>query len=325
MLSVDEILNELEEKTGKSKKELLKMIKSKQDELSGLVSEEGAAHLVARDLGIDLLKSNERFYSIKDVKPEMKRINLKGKIISITPLRSFIKKDGTEGKVRNIIISDGTGEAKIPLWDKQAEIADQVSVGEVLEIKNVGSRESNFGNIDLVLYRTSSLKKINEDIPVQVKSTNEIKIKDAVEGYFQIKAMVVDVFNTNPLFYVCPKCRARVDKDISVCPQDGKIEPEINMIITAVIDDGTGTLRSVFFRDVAKDFADVSVDVIKNMSQEEALRLIKENVLGKEFIFKGKIQKNKIFENLELVVNQISNVDVLEESEKIVEELSKDG
>ncbi|MEM0473564.1 MAG: hypothetical protein QXF88_02485, partial [Candidatus Aenigmatarchaeota archaeon] len=58
---------------------------------------------------------------------------------------------------------------------------------------------------------------------------------------------------------------------------------------------------------------------------EEALKLIKENILGKEFLFKGKIQKNKIFENLELVVNQIEDIDVLEQSEKIIEELSKDG
>ncbi|MEM5878456.1 MAG: DUF2240 family protein, partial [Candidatus Aenigmatarchaeota archaeon] len=217
MLSIEEILSELETKSGKSKKDLQKLIKKKQDELSGLVSEEGAAHLVARDLGIDLLKSNEKFYSIKDIKPEMKRVNLKGKIVSITPLRTFAKKDGSEGSVRNIIISDGTGEAKIPLWDKQADIADQVSVGEVLELKNVASKQSAFGNIDIVLYRTSSIRKIEEDIPVQVKKTDEIKIKDATEGYFQIKAMIVDVFNTPPVFYTCPKCKSKVDKDISVC------------------------------------------------------------------------------------------------------------
>ena len=325
MLKVEEIIQELEERTGKNRKELQKLIKQKQDELSGLVSEEGAAHLVARDLGIDLLKSNEKFYSIKDIKPEMKRINLKGKILSITPLKKFIKKDGSEGSVRNIIISDGTGEAKIPLWDKQTDIADHVSIGDVLEIKNVASKQSNFGNIDIVLYRTSSLRKIEEDIPVQVKKESQIKIKDAVEGYFQIKAMVVDVFNTTPLFYTCPKCKSKVDKEISVCQQDGKIEPEVNMIITAVIDDGTGTMRAVFFKDVAKDVSDIDVNMLKGLTQDESIKIIKENILGKEFIFKGKIQKNKIFENLELIVNQVDEFDLLEESEKIIEELNENG
>ncbi|MEM5878455.1 MAG: hypothetical protein QXF12_06285, partial [Candidatus Aenigmatarchaeota archaeon] len=106
---------------------------------------------------------------------------------------------------------------------------------------------------------------------------------------------------------------------------DGKIEPEMNMIITAVIDDGTGTMRAVFFRDAAKEVSDLDVKTLKDIAHEEAIKLIKENILGKEFLFKGKIQKNKIFENLELVVNQIEDIDVLEQSEKIIEELSKDG
>ncbi len=323
MLTLEEIIDEVCKQTGLSKEELVKRIEEKQEELSGLVSLEGAAHLVARDLGIDLLKKQERTLQLKDLRPDMKRVNLKGKIISITPMREFSKKDGSQGKVRNLIISDGTGQARIPLWDKQTEIVDEINIGDVIELKNVATRQSSFGNTDIILYKTSTMKKIEEDLPVQ--TAKRVSIKDATEGFFEIKAMIVDVFNTNPIFYFCPQCRSKLEKDNFVCPTHGQVEPEKGLIISSVIDDGTGTMRAVFFRDVAKDVSDLDIKTLESLEVEEALKLIKENTIGKEFLFKGRIQKNKIFENLELVVNQAREIDVLDEANKLVEELEYGG
>jgi len=325
MLTLEEILEELTQKTGLSKEELMKRIHDKQEELSGLVSLEGAAHLVARDLGIDLLKRSERTLQLKDIKTDMKRVNLKTKVISITPVREFTKKDGTQGKVRNLVVSDGTGQARIPLWDKQTEIADEINIGDVLELKNVSTRQSTFGNMDIILYKTSIMRKIDEDLPVQPMLTKRINIKDAVEGYFEVKAMIVDIFSVNPIFYLCPECKAKLEKDSFVCSTHGKVEPEKNMLISGVIDDGTGTMRAVFFRETAKDVSDLDEKMLENLELDEAIRLIKENTIGKEFLFKGRIQKNKIFENLELVVNQVREIDVLEEANKLIEELEDGG
>lgn len=47
MVSIEKILSELEEKTKFSRKQLYEKVKKKHEELSGLVSKEGAAHLVA--------------------------------------------------------------------------------------------------------------------------------------------------------------------------------------------------------------------------------------------------------------------------------------
>ncbi|MEM5799191.1 MAG: DUF2240 family protein [Candidatus Aenigmatarchaeota archaeon] len=325
MLNLDEILEEISKQTGKSKEELIERIEAKQEELSGLVSLEGAAHLVARDLGIDLLKKNERTLQLKDIKTDMKKVNLKAKVIAITPVREFAKKDGTQGKVRNLVISDGTGQARIPLWDKQTEITNEINIGDVLELKNVSTRQSTFGNMDIILYKTSIMKKIEEDLPIQPLTINRIKIKDATEGYFEIKGMIVDIFSVNPIFYLCPECKTKLEKDNYICNNHGKVEPEKNIIISGVIDDGSGTMRAVFFRDVAKDISDLDEKTLESLEVEEAIKLIKEHTVGKEFLLKGRIQKNKIFENLELVVNQVKEIDILDETNKLIEELDEDG
>lgn len=330
MLSLDEILTELMEKTKLSKTELMDKINDKQEELSGLVSLEGAAHLVARDLGIDLLKNKEKFYKIKDIKPEMRNFSLKVRVSSITPVRKFTKKDGTEGKVCNLIVIDETGEARVPLWDKQIEITEEsLKPGDVIQLKNVSSRQNIFGGIELTLLRTSNIIKLEDDkslpsIP-NLSVSKRIELKDATEGYFETRAIIVDVFNTNPIFYLCPQCKSKVENvnDEYICRDHGKVKPEANMIITGVIDDGTGTMRAVFFRDTARGISDIDVKTLQNMTQEEVIKLIKENVLGKEFLFKGRIQKNKIFESLEFVVNGVSEVNILEESNRIMDEISE--
>ncbi len=60
MLGLDEIIKELKDKTKFSRKQIYERIKKKHEELSGLVSMEGAGHLVARDLGVNLVFTNKR-------------------------------------------------------------------------------------------------------------------------------------------------------------------------------------------------------------------------------------------------------------------------
>ncbi|MFH8080747.1 MAG: DUF2240 family protein [Candidatus Aenigmatarchaeota archaeon] len=319
MLSLEEILEELSKITGFDKNELLRRIEKKQEELSGLVSMEGAAHLVARDLGIDLLKREEKMLQLKDIRPDMRNVNLKAKVISITPVREFVKKDGSLGKVRNLLISDGTSQTRIPLWDKQIEIADEINIGDVLELRNVSTKQNIFGNADIVLKRGSIIKKTEEEMDVKPLSVNRVKIKDASEGNFEIKATIVDIFNVNPIFYFCPHCKSRIENN--VCNIHGSVEAEKSMVISGVIDDGSGVMRAVFFRDAAKEVSGLSEQDIENLTVDEAVRLIRENTVGKEFIFRGRIQKNKIFENLELVVNEVIEIDVNEEIQGLLEEL----
>ncbi len=325
MLTLEEILEELSRQTKLSKDELMKKVEEKQEELSGLVSLEGAAHLVARDFGIDLLKKQEKMLQLKDVRPDMKRVSLKAKVISITPMREFSKKDGSLGRVRNLIVSDGTGQARIPFWDKQVDMLDEINIGDVIELRNVSVRPSNFGDMDIILHRTSMLKKVEEDMPVQPVEVKRIDIRDAVEGNFEIKGMIVDIFPVAPIFYSCPQCKARLEKDSFTCQVHGKVEPEKNLIISGIIDDGTGTIRAVFFRDVARDVCELDIKSLEGLETEEALKMIKEKAIGREFLFRGRIQKNKIFENLELIVNEVREIDVLDEANRLIEELDVDG
>jgi ssDNA-binding replication factor A large subunit len=329
MLTLEEILSELEKNTKYSREKLLEMIKNKQEELSGLVSMEGAGHLVARDLGVNLLIQEKRVFKINNIVKGMKNVNLKARIIQISEMREFERKDKNKGKVCNLILTDGTGEIRITLWDKQAGIVEEgkINEGDVIEVKNAFSKENIFGGVELGLSRIARIEKLEDDqsIPHQIIRTRaeRIPIKNVKEGDFEIKGNIVKIFNVNPVFQTCPQCRTKVEKTKKgfKCSEHGQVEPDTNMIISGVVDDGTDSIRTVFFRDQAKTITGLEPSVILSMSQDEAMNLIRQNALGNEIIIRGRIQKNKIFDTLEMIVNDVKELNIEEESKKIINEL----
>jgi hypothetical protein len=59
-MRVEELLEELERKSGLSREELTKRIEKKINELNNLITVEGAIYLVARELGIELPSERRR-------------------------------------------------------------------------------------------------------------------------------------------------------------------------------------------------------------------------------------------------------------------------
>jgi hypothetical protein len=77
--------------SGRTEAEVRKLIEEKQDELSGLVSEEGAAYIVARELGVNLLKAAKRQLKIKNLIPGLSSVELVGRVVSIFEPREWAR------------------------------------------------------------------------------------------------------------------------------------------------------------------------------------------------------------------------------------------
>ena len=88
--SLEEIIDKIISETKISKKELEERIRVKREELGGLITEEGAAHIVASELGIDLFKDQKLSTTqlfIKDLIPGMNNISVIGRVMKIYALR----------------------------------------------------------------------------------------------------------------------------------------------------------------------------------------------------------------------------------------------
>ena len=328
-MKFEEIIQTIVEKAEMSKEEVLKKVEEKLNELSGLITREGAALLIARELGLEIRE--RRDLKIKDIDFGMRNFNTRGRIFKISRITEFERNDGSKGRVVNLYIADETGQLRIPLWDKQVKILEEneIKEGDVIQVINGIARENIFGDLEISLGKYGRIRKIEDgSIPpleellkkvVQIRP-KRILIKEIDrKGYFEILGTIVNVFKGKYIFEVCPICNLAIEG--SICAEHGKIEPKKALVISTIIDDGTSSIRAVFFRENAEKLIGMSAEELKDLDLNERYEFIFKKIVGREFVFRGRVKKNKIFDRFELIVNDFEPLNYLEESRKLAEEI----
>ncbi|MBN2043250.1 MAG: DUF2240 family protein [Candidatus Aenigmarchaeota archaeon] len=339
MLSIDKIIEEISKKSGQPEQEIKKMIEEKQDELSGLVSPEGAAYIVGNELGVSLLKETARKLKVKNIVSGMRSVDVAGRVVQIFDKRDF-EKNGKRGSVKNVIIGDETGTIRFSLWNDDIQVFDGMNIneGDVIEISNGFVREDNRGNCELRLTKTGKVEKL-EDIKIEVPESAEIKqdfekvknksVYDFREGeYNQTRASLIQLFKRNPFFEICPQCEGRLEKkaDNWTCKDHGAVEPKYRMVLSGIIDDGSGNIRAVFFGDVAERLLGKGAEELKKKFSEDVLSMYENiNVVGKEFLMTGRVKFSQFSEKLEFVVNEVGEVDVKKEMNDLLSKFTASG
>ena len=92
--------------------------------------------------------------NIKDLKNGMKRVDVEGKVVEKAATREVMArfKDETY-RVANAVISDGTGQIKLTLWNDQIE---QVNENDTVKVEN-GYVTSFRGEVQLNVGRYGKL------------------------------------------------------------------------------------------------------------------------------------------------------------------------
>ena len=133
--------------------EIERKVEAKRAKLSGLVSKEGAAQIVAAELGINF--DQERM-KLSELVQGMKRANVVGKIVRIDPVRSF-SKNGKEGKVGRLQVADDSSLVQVVLWDMhhiQLLESGGLKEGEVISMQQIFDFLDGKKTICLYFYRS---------------------------------------------------------------------------------------------------------------------------------------------------------------------------
>ena len=279
------VLKAIMEKTGKNENEVSVMIELKRKSLDYLISEEGAIHILASELGI----VSKPEFKIKDLQDGTSGIDIFVKVIDAIPMREF-KRNGKLGKVRNLFVEDETGELRVSLWDDKAEL--DIKPNTIIKIigayvkqngANLEMRAGRYSTIDLNPKNPPELLTIKEEKP---KKT----LKTAENGdILQIKASLTKVFDREPFFN----------------NTDGP-----QLIISGFIDDKTASMRAIFFRTTVEPLIGMTRKVAIEKSREEILDNVK---LFTNFFLVGRIKYNDFTDSNEFIVNSVHTIDMGEE------------
>ncbi|KYK25741.1 hypothetical protein AYK26_01865 [Euryarchaeota archaeon SM23-78] len=329
-MPLPQIKERIIKKTGLTEEQLNQKIKAKLQKLSGLISEEGAAHIIANELGVKLFDIGEKL-QIKNILPGMRNVDVIGKVLQKYELREF-QTEKHSGKVSNMLIGDETGTVRVVMWHKQAELINQLKEGDVVKIRGGYIRDNN-RRYEIHLSEMSKLIINPPGVKVEVKpyeppAAVRKKIAEIQEddANVEILATIVQVFDIN-FFEVCPQCnkRIRLREEGFVCPSHGKVEPNYNYVLNLYLDDGSDNIRVVFWRQQAEELLGMdNFQILTFKDDPTKFEPIKTELLGHIVKISGRANKNQNFDRIELIASKVDkSPDPDEEIKKLKEEADR--
>jgi len=334
-LDENDIIKEIVAKTGKTADEIAKLIEDKELEFSGMVSRTGAAFIVGRELGVNLVKPAANVLKIKNIVPELSRVNFFGKIIQVSQVREFETERG-KGKVVNLVLADDTGTIRIPLWNESSDLVGGESgfaVGDIVEISGAYTRKDTYGRAELQLGKYGTIKKNSEvsidvtsDVPTQSEAYKDMTLDNITENTFvNIRATIIQVFERKMIYRKCSMCKEKLEG--MLCGKHKDAKPDRLLMISAMLDDGYASINAAFFREAAENLLQKSTNEIEEDIMINGERAIWNNlkVVGKTYNIQALVRKNDVMNRLELAVHKIKAVNVSSECAALLTELKAAG
>jgi replication factor A1 len=274
------------------------------------------------------------------VEPNMRSLEVVGKVLEVSAVKEFTRSDGTQGKVSSMRVADETGSIRVSLWGEHASKSGEVKVGDVVRFVDAYSTSGLFGLSEIHLGGRGSLE-INpageelpqvreiEALPKSPRATvGEIKTEGA---RVEVRGTVTHVFHRKPFFEICPTCGARL-RDTGtepICEECGKtVSPGRRVVLSFLLDDGTGNMRVVLFGEVAERLLGMGVDEILRRFEETpdlAEFYGGLGLLGKEVLVAGITRHDKFTDQLELRVREVKIPESREEAQSLLQSIKDEG
>jgi len=310
MDNYNQLIKLMAENSGLSLEEIDRRIEAKKAKLSGLITREGAAQIVAAELNLNFEK---QFLKISHFLNGMRKINVIGKIALLYPVREY-NKNGRSGRIASFILADDTSNIRTVLWDENhidLIVNKEINDGSTVEIMNASLRngELHLGSFSEIKLSEKIIEGIVLERPVVKKEIIEFTQGDVV----CTRAFIVQIFEPR-FFEVCPECKKKVN-ELKECVEHGRVVPDRRVVLSFIIDDGSDSARSsIFSEDLDK------IITREELENHELFSLRKKEFIGKEVLITGSVRRNNYSNSNDFIVNEIKEIDV----DKLIEELENE-
>lgn len=287
--------------TGKiTKADLEEKVQGKLDSLGGLISEEGALHIIANELGISMNSTPSSDVKVQDVTAGMRSVTVLVKVLKKYELRTF----GPEGngKVASAYVGDETGALRLTFWNDKTDYFDKLQEGDVVEVQQAYSRENN-SRVELHMGNASHcvINPAGKSVETQSRTPTENpekKLQDINEddAFVNITATIVQVYDPR-FFAVDPHTNKRVHDDELTGNET------YNYVMNIFLDDSTHNMRASLWKEQIQQLLDMSdEEILAIKDDQDKLEEIKTDLLGRIISARARVKKNEAYNNLELVL-----------------------
>jgi replication factor A1 len=160
-----------------TKEEFKKNIAQIQKECDYLFDKNTSALLIVDELG----RNKENICKIVDIKDGVE-CTLTGKVTKINNTRSFNRKNGSNGRVVNIELSDETGKCTLVLWNNDVELIKNKRIKKGSNVKIInGYVKNGYTGLEINVGKYGLIEILEED-ELTIKITNNSKSENIFEG-----------------------------------------------------------------------------------------------------------------------------------------------
>lgn len=171
---------------GLTREEIDAQIRIKKEKIgAGYLTDQGALFLVASDMDVELSEPLQTKMALKDLYAGAKDVTVEARVMSVSSVREYPRKDGSLFKLRTMTIYDSEESCNVKLWDDRASmpILDGVKPGDPVKITGAYIKSDISGAHVVNLGEGSELEAADDlpDIPgieYMAKDVGEISDTD---------------------------------------------------------------------------------------------------------------------------------------------------
>ncbi len=313
---VEEIIKKVAEQSGLSEKEIKTKIKEKMASLKDLVSEEGAAYIIASELNIKLFEDpSTKVLKINEAHIGMSGVEIVAKVSQIFETRNF-QRDGRTIDFVPIMLADETGQIRTTLWDRRADLVKEsrLNQGDTVRIKSAAIKENKYSGKELQLNSRSQILINQDELDIKITSpekqeSQETSLDKPIIGTpVKIRGTVVNI--AEPRFYdACPECRKKVvpEGEKFRCSTHELVKANKTLIFNFVLDDGRGNVRATCFGESGEKILGIKADELSELLLAKPIEEIAVEFLGSFIEVQGSIRENKAYDRTELSANSVNS------------------
>ena len=301
-------INKIIENTGLTRKEIQELVENKKVELKGLISDEGALFIIARELGVDVKEEskdllNDIEINIADITQNMKNITLFGRIKETYNVNSFNRTDGGVGYVGSFLLHDNTGDIKVVLWDDHVKIFQDNNFGknELVKIINGNAKKGKYNNVELHIGRFGKIILSPDDVDYN--------------KYPKIKEELINISNINlNLRSVSLEGKVVLSTPLKeFTRKDGTL----GKVRSLTLLDPSGSIRITFWNEDITKLNDINIgDVISITSLNPRLSKLDSKTIDLTASRNSMIKKQS--KEIQLEIDILDNVSMLQDQRGIV-------
>lgn len=225
-----------------SEEQILALIEEKKKQGRGLLSDEGAARLVAEELLIQTRGTELGRMQVRDLVSGLNDVTISGRVLLGWPPQEFQRRDGTRGRVMRLVLIDRSGRANCALWDRHADTASRAGniQGRVIRIGHAYTRQGLAGDVEVHAGERSSVEIDPQDLPTSdFPQFSELfmPVGKIVDDANQVN--VVGIIQAEPRYYSFTK------------------EERTGSVLRTVVADESGSIPLVAWNERAEELREV--------------------------------------------------------------------